>query len=65
MSKTLGELILIDPVDIPDKQKILDAAARLQKDYEIMASYTTKKTEADAYVAVAAFLNFLAEKVKK
>ncbi len=63
--KTLGEMILLDPVDVPTKQKLLDAAARLQKDFEILSSYNQKSSNPEAYKAVASFLNYLAEKVKQ
>lgn len=62
--KSLGEMILLDPVDIPTKQRLLDAAARLQKDFEILVSYNQKSSNPEAYEAVASFLTYLAEKVK-
>jgi hypothetical protein len=65
MSKSLGEMILLDPVDVPNKQTLLDAAARLQKDFEVLSSYKTKQHNPEAYEAVASFLNFLAQKVKQ
>lgn len=62
--KSLGELILLDPVDVPSKEKLLDAAARLKKDFEVLSSYKSKHNNPEAYEAVASFLNYLAEKVK-
>jgi hypothetical protein len=65
MSKSLGEMILLDPVDVPSKQTLLDAAVRLQKDFEVLSGYSSSKQyNPEAYEAVASFLNFLAQKVK-
>ena len=67
MSKTLGELVLLDPVDIPDKKHLIAAAERLIKDYEILNSYgsKSKKEESAGFDAVSSFLKMLAQKVKE
>ena len=67
VSKTLGELILLDPVDVPKKKYLLAAAERLLKDYEILASYgsKTKSEESEGFDAVADFLKILTQKVKE
>jgi hypothetical protein len=67
VSKTLGELILLDPVDVPKKKHLLAAAERLLKDYEILASYgsKTKSEESEGFDVVADFLKILTQKVKE
>lgn len=60
--KTLGELVSLDPVDIPTKRYLISASERLLKDFLILKEYKGK--ECEGFDKVADFLKFLSERIK-